>query len=239
MRAVILAAGQGKRMRPLTNNLPKCLLNIDGIPIIYHQIETLKSCQIKKICLVLGHYHEKVKSFLGENYDYVLNKDYQKTDSLKSLWLARKFFDDDLLILSNDVVFEKKLIVDLIRQKKGVCITVNTKWNRKEGYKIATQDNRVVNMGPTVKKKDVFGESGEIIKIKKPYLPILKTTLKDFINQGLNKCWLEDAFIKMAKSGVKLNYFDVKNYFWYEFDTPKEWEYANKLYEQYKNGKRK
>jgi choline kinase len=231
MRAIILAAGRGTRLKPLTNSLPKCLLKIDGRPIIEHQINALKSCGIKKFCIVIGHHGDKIKSFLGERYDFVINKNYMKTNSLKSLWLARKFFDDDLLILSSDVIFEKKLIADLLKEEKGgVCICINSAFKRPGAYKVAIQKNNIVNMGIDLKDEDVSGESGEIIKIKKYFLPNLKIILQILARRNPNHYWAEDAFLELVNYGIKLNYFDVKNYFWYEFDTAKEWRYANEAY---------
>ena len=234
MRVIILAAGQGTRLKPLTNNLPKCLLRLGNKPVLAHQIETLKSVGLFKISLVLGYLAEKIKQFLGGNYNYILNKNYQKTNSLYSLWLARNLLNDELIIMDSDVLFDKALVKKLISHPAKICIALNTNWKREQGYYVATKDNLVINMGVNL-NQNVKGECAGLVKIKKSQVQKLKVVLNDLIRQNKSHLWFEDALVEMIKRGVKIKYLDVKDYFWYEFDTKKEWEYAKRLYKKWKS----
>lgn len=73
MKAIIMAAGRATRMLPLTKNMPKCLLKINGKTILQHQIDVLKKCGIKEIVIITGHEAEKIEKLYGKNLKYVFN----------------------------------------------------------------------------------------------------------------------------------------------------------------------
>ena len=112
MKAIILAAGKGKRLQPYTKNIPKCLLTLDKETILEHQINHLKSSEIQEINVVVGFGSDRVEQFLS-NYDSlgikintIYNPFWESTNSLFSLWAARAELDSDVVVLNGDDVFE-------------------------------------------------------------------------------------------------------------------------------------
>ena len=237
MRAIILAAGLGIRMSPLTNTVPKCLLDIGGKSVIERQIEILHSVGVRKIILVLGYRADMVRKITKRKCTHVINQNYKTTNSIESLWLARNFLRDDLLIINGDVIFEKKLIYDLIQNPSNICFALTTAWEANRGYKIEVKNGRVVKIGPDIKKGEIFGEDAGIVKVKRAAIHYLKSNLRNFIRKNMVHCWFEDIFAEIARKKIRMDYFDVQDYLWYEFDTPEEWQHANKLYEQYERKK--
>ncbi|MCP4600528.1 MAG: aminotransferase class I/II-fold pyridoxal phosphate-dependent enzyme [Proteobacteria bacterium] len=114
-KAIILVAGIGKRLRPFTDRLPKCLAPVNGVPILINTLRQLNSAGIKEVVIVVGHYKEKIRervkdSFGGMQVTYVESEVYDKTNNVYSLWLAREHMTQDVLLLEGDVFFDKQLI---------------------------------------------------------------------------------------------------------------------------------
>ena len=110
MQAVILAAGQGTRLKPLTDDLPKCLLDVGGKTIIFRQINALWSLGIKDIIVVVGYKADLVKEHIAKECPYaqiifVTNEDYATTNNIHSLALAMPYILSQYILLCGDVVF--------------------------------------------------------------------------------------------------------------------------------------
>ena len=85
MKAIILAAGEGLRLSPLTDDTPKCLLKVGDKTIIDHQIDSIKKCGLKDIVVVVGHCQDKLRSHLGGQVTYIESRSYEDTSSIFSL----------------------------------------------------------------------------------------------------------------------------------------------------------
>ncbi len=115
MKAVILAAGMGTRLRPITWSVPKCLVPVNSKPILEHQFEALLLAGIRDVILVVGHLAKMLSnkygtSYGGMNIHYVENRLYDRTNNIYSLWLAREYLNSQVLLLEGDLVFEPELL---------------------------------------------------------------------------------------------------------------------------------
>lgn len=127
MRAIILAAGEGIRLRPHTLDRPKCLVSLAGRPLLTHQIEALTSAGIDRITIVTGHRADRVVA-LG--YPTRHNPDYARTNMVASLMCAADLLDgrDDVLIAYGDVVYEPQVVEALWGCSEPIGVAVNTAW---------------------------------------------------------------------------------------------------------------
>ena len=112
--ALLLAAGTGSRLAPLTDMLPKCLVKLNGISILERMVDSLKSHGFKRLVIVVGHLEESIRDFLGNHaggieITYISNPLYKTTNNIYSLWLARKAIDEPFLLLESDVVYSRPL----------------------------------------------------------------------------------------------------------------------------------
>jgi choline kinase len=119
MQAIILVAGQGSRLRPLTDYCPKCLVKVQGKSILQYQLEALSAAGFRECVIVVGHLAALVRNTIGPRYrnlsiTYVENEIYDRTNNIYSLWLARTKITDDVLLLEGDLVFEPALLTDLL-----------------------------------------------------------------------------------------------------------------------------
>ena len=126
MQAVILAAGIGKRLRPLTEKTPKCLVEVNGKPILINTLENLESRGVDEVVLVVGYLREKVYERIGYRFgrmkiSYVENPDYENTNNVYSVWLARERLDRDTILLECDTYFEGALLDVLLNDNQHQC----------------------------------------------------------------------------------------------------------------------
>ena len=108
MKAVILAAGIGSRLRPLTNDIPKCMVEVNGVKIIEKQIKNLLKNNIKNILVIIGYKQEKIRKYLQENFSFVYiieNEKYLETNNMYSMSLAKEFVNNESFIFMNADVF--------------------------------------------------------------------------------------------------------------------------------------
>ena len=123
-KAVILAAGVGDRLRPFTNKLPKCLVQVAGVPILDNTLSHLAALGTEEIAIVVGHHKEVIidrygASYLGMSMTYVVSEEYRTTNNIYSLWLARSHLTQDVLLLEADIFFEPAVLERLLSQSSG------------------------------------------------------------------------------------------------------------------------
>ena len=114
-KAIILAAGTGKRLRPFTDRLPKCLAPVNGVPILINALGQLNIAGIDEVVIVVGHLKENIRERVKDSFDgmqvtYIESEVYDRTNNVYSLWLAREHMTQDVLLLEGDVFFDKQLI---------------------------------------------------------------------------------------------------------------------------------
>ena len=127
MRAIILAAGQGNRLRPLTAKLPKSMVPLFGKTLLQRQIKTLRKMGIDEISIVVGHYGNLIK---GDRINVVKNHAFARTNMVTSLFCASDKFDGkmDVIISYGDIVYEARVLEALFSCEASVCIAADLNW---------------------------------------------------------------------------------------------------------------
>lgn len=118
MKALILSAGEGTRMRPLTLTKPKTMLPVAGKPIIQYNIEALRDCGIKDILLVVGYKEEIVKEYFGDGSELKVNISYATQKNLdgtaNAISYGKEFIEDSLIVLNGDIILDSEIIGEII-----------------------------------------------------------------------------------------------------------------------------
>jgi len=129
VRAILLAAGEGNRLRPYTLDRPKAMVELAGVPLVLRQLETLRSCGVEDIVVVTGYRADAIEA-LGIPTRH--NAAYDRTNMVTSLMCAADLLDgsDDLVIAYTDIVYEKRVLEDLLACAEPLCITVDRQWRR-------------------------------------------------------------------------------------------------------------
>lgn len=196
MKAIITAAGTGSRLGEVTKSIPKCLLKIGKKMIIERQIEALEANGINDISMVIGYHADKIKKALkNKNIKFYLNKDYDKTGMLESLFCARKEFDDDIIIIYGDVVFEDDLLKKLLKDNNDFCLVVD----RKEGIKKSSPRISIANGIIKEISRDLPQEENvEYIgmsKFSQKAIKIFDDRVKDLIDSGEIKKYPSPSYL--------------------------------------------
>ncbi len=131
MKAIILAAGQGQRLRPYTNEIPKCMVKLHNKPLIDYILETFKSCNIENITIIGGYKSDVLKSYLAKyGFNFIENKNYNLTNMVSTLFCAEDQFDDDIIISYSDIIYKKQALECLINSKENFSVVVDKAWQK-------------------------------------------------------------------------------------------------------------
>jgi len=164
LKAVILAAGKDKNLFPLTEDIPKTLLDIKGKTILERQIEMLKSVGISEIAVVRGYKKERINF---PNLAYFDNDDYENTGILVSLFTAREFMDVNTIVLYGDILFGTDILKKLIEIQNDTTLVVDRGWQKR--YQIGQEDH------PFPPELTTISERGQEIRINAVGVDISET----------------------------------------------------------------
>ena len=166
MKAVILSAGQGKRLLPLTADAPKCMLPIMGQTLIEWQIDELARCGIDQVTVVVGYRADKVEGILRSRYGTdrvrtVYNAAYAVSDNLVSCWAAYKEMNEDFILLNGDTLFEAAVLQRLLESRdRPVTVVISQKNDYDaDDMKVELDGCRLVKIGKDLIPDRVDGES--------------------------------------------------------------------------------
>ena len=247
MRAIIIAAGLGSRLKPYTNNLPKILVKIGKTNILESQLKVFKSLNIRDINLIVGH---KKEQFETKKIKYFFNKEYKKNNILESLFYARSKMNKTCLISYSDIIFKRKIVKKLISSKSDISILVDTDW--KKNYKgrtmhpisqaenvIFDKKNCLKKAGKNLSSKQSKGEFIGMLKIStkgcrlfKKYFNIakLKFRNKKFYNaKSIKKAYLTDFFNFLIEHKITIKCINIKRN-WMEIDTKQDLKKAENFF---------
>ena len=135
MKAIFLAAGEGTRLRPLTDDLPKCMIPYKGKPLLGYGIDAMHAIGITDIVVVRGYLSDKI-DFLDVRY--IENREYSKTNMVETLFCAKAEFDEDLLISYADIVYRPQVAASLMSAPADIGVVIDKDW--KSLWKLRMED---------------------------------------------------------------------------------------------------
>lgn len=129
-KAILLAAGVGDRLQPFTQEFPKCLVPVNGVPIIVNALTHLSAVGVTEAVIVVGHHKEKLYERFGDSFEgmkvtYIESENFTTTNNIYSLWLARDYLDEDVFLLEADVFFEQSLLEKMLSHESGSLAAVS------------------------------------------------------------------------------------------------------------------
>jgi choline kinase len=227
MKAIILAAGVGKRFKEVTDHRPKCLVEIQGKTLLERTLTALGAAGISQAVVVIGYRSEMIKQQLGSicsgvQVKYVLNPQYEK-GAILSLLSARDEFDDDILIMDADVLFPVALITRLIHSSHANCFLLDgSAENTGEEQMLLTRGGRVLNIVRGGSGEfDVIGESVGFLKVSRRDAPLLRSILDDLVAKGRDTIEHEEAYPIFLSQRI-VGFEHVDDLPWTEIDFPED-----------------
>jgi len=241
MKAIILAAGVGSRIRPLTDNCPKSLLKVNGKTILEMMLSNIQECGINEVVFVLGYLQEQIKEFVNENFPnltahFIINDRYADTNTGFSLMIAKDLIKESTFIkFDADVVFEKEILKKLIESEypNCLCIDKNINLDAEEIKVIIEDENRVVKASKSVNPKDAIGESIGIEKISSETAKLLFNELESMMADEQNhQEYYEGAYERLIETNVPFYALDITGLKWTEIDTKEDFITAKMIFNQ-------
>lgn len=236
MIAVILAAGMAKRLRPLTEHKPKCLLQIGSRSLLECSVDNLVAAGIREIVVVTGYLSQMITEFLVARYPqltfhFIDNTDYANTNNIYSLWLARPFVDGkDFILLDSDILYDGGIIGQVLSEKASILTVSKHPLGEEEMKVVVDEKGSIVEISKTCDPAAAMGESVGIEKINADYSAALYCLLDTMMNkEGLVDVFYELAFQRLIPQGFCFKVMDISNYFTIELDTADDFENAKHL----------
>lgn len=223
MKAIILAAGIGSRLKHLTDNTPKCLLEINSKTVLEHQIETLRQWGIQDITMVVGFRAKKIKDFCKErswNINFIYNRDYIHSNNFFSLWLAREQFGRGFVCLNSDVLFDAEILRGLLKYDGDICAVVDQKYCTEEDMKVALGDGieKIVKISKKMRSEKAYGEFIGMIKFSQKGATRLLHVLDTMPASQVKTMFLGSGIQKLIDSGYKVRVFNAQKRPWTDID---------------------
>ena len=236
MKAIILSAGQGRRLLPLTAISPKCLLNIGGRTVLEWQVRTLASAGIDDIVVVTGYGGDKVEKLVNRRLAHfgartLYNPDYATADNLVSCWTARHEMNSDFLLLNGDTLFEPGVMDTLLSsQRLPITVTVSSKQKYdSDDMKVTIKMDRLIRIGKELPSDRVSAESIGLIYFRDQGPEIFCSALKRALeNTDSRKKWYLSVIDKIAADQPVMT-CSVTGLKWCEIDYPRDLKMAESL----------
>lgn len=219
MNYIILAAGMGKRLKPFTNNFPKCLVNIgDKETVIERCIRLIKKYDEKAdITVVVGFKQDSIKERI-KGVNFIFNPFYELTNSIASLWFAKDKMNGDTVIFNGDIVFAENLTPIITKKPKKPVVFMDSSIKKDGDYNVQTDEGKVVVMS---KELDEYcGEYAGITKLDAKSAKLLREEIEQFMNNGYFTQWYEDVLVQMILNyDFELFFEDIASFEWTEVDS--------------------
>lgn len=222
---MLLAAGSGTRLFPLTKNAPKCLTVFNGTAILERLITSLKRKGFNRLVVVTGYLEKQIRDFLGDQsgdlkIEYIFSPLYKETNNIYSLWMARNAINEPFVLFESDLVFDESLL-DTMLYPDRMAVAVMKPWmngtyvtvNKAQKVIAFLSDNIGYFGGTKYKTVNIYSFS------LKSWHGIIKK-LDEHILEGKVHGYYETVFAEMILTGslsIKIISFDGKP--WYEIDT--------------------
>ena len=242
MKGVILAAGMAKRLRPLTDAQPKCLLTVGGKTLLQRTIEAMLSAGITEFVVVTGYRAEMIREFLEKSdvfkpqasFTFLHNADYEHNNNIYSLWMAGEYVrGKEFLLMDSDILCDPAAVARIAHEPESALALNRHECGEEEIKVIVDADGHITEISKVCSIQDAIGESVGIEKMTAAYSTALYKELDQMIQkEGLIDVFYERCFERLIPQGHTFKVVDTTSYFSYELDTPEDFERAKELMPQ-------
>ena len=226
MQGVILAAGKGTRMGNI--DIPKCLLEINEIPIIKHQINSFKKNGIENILVVTGYKSEMIHELLNDQVQYVHNSKFSEMNNIYSVWLAIQKLQEGFVCVYGDLMFNEKILEKCLEIKSeiGLMVEPNT---REETMKVKIENGNIIAVNKKIDQKTSNGNFIGMAKFSKNVLKPLFNEIDNLIAENIDGYYTL-GIENLIKKNTKVGYQFTDGLSWMDMDEEKEFEEAKKIF---------
>ena len=208
LKAVIVAAGEAKRLWPVTKDIPKCFLPINGTPLIEYSLRALKQNGIHQVGFVVGYLKDKFPEVLASRYTYIFNPFYALTNNMASLWFAKHFIgDSDFIYSHSDLLYHPDILTMTVQSDAEIALAVEKTDCDREMMKVKVDGEYLVESSKDVPLSEAYGEWTGIAKFTsagwKKYLAEVEQLLAEgdfnaYDTKAMNRLAKKEKVIKIV-----------------------------------------
>lgn len=242
-RAVILAAGKGNRIQHLTVDIPKCLIEVNGKSLIEQALHALSLNYVNEAVIVVGYKSSLIRERLGNSFEgikiiYVNACDYETTNNIRSLWDARDYLNEDIILVESDVIFDSNLITDLLREK-GSSAAVSPNHKALSGTLVNCDDQFRITKFIMNKDLNMLKKNIDLFKTVNLYLfrknllqKQIIPRLDKAIRAGQENIYYESVLRDFVDEDSTSNLIavDISKNRWYEIDDQRDLDAAEFMF---------
>jgi L-glutamine-phosphate cytidylyltransferase len=233
MKAVILAAGQGTRIRSVHGEHPKCLIEVDNTTILDHQLEALSIAGIDDVAIVVGYEKKQIiehvkatKPSVTQRIRFFENPAFAITNNIYSLWLALEWVrGESLVVLNADVIFDPEILSAAVRTSAPILMIVDPLW-RDETMKVIIEDDHVIQMSKKISRGAFSGTYIGITIFSEAIQDRFFRTMNELISAGQVNEFFNVAVQTLANEGIRVGYTSTDGLAWAEIDDPLDLTFA-------------
>ncbi len=220
MQALILAAGMAERLRPITLNHPKCLVEINGKTFMERMVSNILGYGISNINIITGFQVDKVRAYLSQKFpdlkvNFFHNERFFETNNCYSLWLAKHLIHDDFLLFDADIIFDHRILDKLLKTSYSNCLTLRRAYDLgEEEMKIKVDVNqRVLSVSKEINPLEAIGESLGIERFSKECgVQLFDKLEENILKHGRENDFYEKSFEDIITDGAEIYAVDVGDY---------------------------
>lgn len=222
-----------KRLRPLTDTMPKCLLKVGGRTLLERTVEAMRQAGISEFVVVTGYRGDMIRDFLSAydeslSFTFLHNADYEHNNNIYSLWMAGEVVrGKDFLLMDSDIFCDPAAVVRIAQEPESALAVNRHECGEEEMKVVVDADMRITEISKTCRPEDAMGESVGIEKITANYSEALYKELDQMILQEkLIDIFYERAFERLIPQGHTFRVVDTSSYYSYEIDTPEDYDHV-------------
>lgn len=240
--ALILAAGRGRRLMPHTKNLPKCLVDVGGKPILYYQLRSLEMNGIRNIFMVVGYKAEKIRRYIWENFphlnvNFIHNDEYHLSGEIVSFHKAKNHISGNLIQIDGDVLFHPCALSELLSagmEKSRACFR-KCQWGEEEMKVSLGPDNKVLKISKDLGGDEMNGEAVGIWFFTESFMKPFYAAMHEIIQNGGGHGYSTQAMNSVISGGGEIFAVDISHHPVAEIDFPEDLKMAqNKIFPRIK-----
>ena len=223
MKAIILAAGVGKRLWQVTQHRPKCLIEIGGQTLLHRYLTSLRSVGIHSVDMIVGYKQEMIRTAVAVNdsgirVNFLVNEQFHR-GSISSLWIARMALDDDAIIMDADVLFHQEILRRLVQSPhENALLMDETVKQTGEECMVVVESGRVRALTKTMPLHyDYAGEGVGFLKVRHADAPHMVASLKTHVDREDWDMEYEDALVGFFRD-IKVGHEKIGGLPWTEID---------------------
>lgn len=234
--ALLLAAGTGSRLFPLTKNAPKCLTMVNGVSILERLVSNLIQHGFKRLVVVTGHLENHIRHFLGNQVgdlkiEFVFSPLYKTTNNIYSLWMARKVINEPFLLLESDLVFDESLLTAMLKPDRIAAAKMKTWMNGTYVTIDKSQHVKAFFAGNADCLGQIKYKTVNIYSLSQASWHRIINVLERRIAEGNVNNYYETVFAEMIADGsLSFKYVSFDGEPWYEIDTVEDLAEAEHLF---------